>query len=336
MLLGSVAGVVAASAVQAADAVVAAEPEPVEYVRVCDAFGAGYFYIPGTETCLNISGYVRFQTSFGRDEVNGRQGWGTQGTSDWDAFSRGFIVLTSKSDTELGTLTGLFAGEFNADNDSDAGDSLINVDEVYLQIGGLKAGFFYGFWDKNLNGETDALGNATEFNSISYLYEGETFQVGVAVDELEGLSTKANGIGVEGVGSVTVGGVSIDLLGGYDTEIEEGAIRALVSAEVGPGVFQAAAIWASDPNAYWNASEWTAAASYRYNATEKLAITPGVQYWGDYGLNSDADQWRGGVTVDYKLTEGLASRVSVQYTSRDLGQGSEDFVNGFVRLQRNF
>lgn len=28
--------------------------QPVEYVRVCDAFGSGYFYIPGTETCLNI------------------------------------------------------------------------------------------------------------------------------------------------------------------------------------------------------------------------------------------------------------------------------------------
>ncbi len=26
---------------------------PMEYVRVCDAFGAGFLYIPGTETCLN-------------------------------------------------------------------------------------------------------------------------------------------------------------------------------------------------------------------------------------------------------------------------------------------
>ena len=33
----------------------------MEYVRVCDAFGTGYFYIPGTETCLKIGGYVRTQ-----------------------------------------------------------------------------------------------------------------------------------------------------------------------------------------------------------------------------------------------------------------------------------
>ena len=32
-----------------------AQAEPVDYVRVCDAFGADYYYIPGTETCVNSS-----------------------------------------------------------------------------------------------------------------------------------------------------------------------------------------------------------------------------------------------------------------------------------------
>ena len=49
---------VAVSGAQAADAVVV-EAEPVEYVRICDAYGTGFFYIPGTETCLKLSGYVR-------------------------------------------------------------------------------------------------------------------------------------------------------------------------------------------------------------------------------------------------------------------------------------
>ncbi|WP_244505397.1 porin, partial [Rhizobium sp. LCM 4573] len=44
LLLGSAAALAAVSGAQAADAIVAAEPEPMEYVRVCDAFGAGYFY----------------------------------------------------------------------------------------------------------------------------------------------------------------------------------------------------------------------------------------------------------------------------------------------------
>ncbi|WVT74277.1 porin [Sinorhizobium chiapasense] len=338
LLLGSAAALAAVSGAQAADAIVAAEPEPMEYVRVCDAFGTGYFYIPGTETCLKIGGFIRFQTSFGRDEVNGRQGWGDAGTSDWDAFSRAYISFDAKSDTEYGTLTGFFAAEFNADNDTDAGDSRIDVDEAYIQLGGLKAGFFYNWWDKGLNGETDSLGNFTEFNSIAYLYDGGSFQAGLSIDELEGTSTKPNGIGVSGIVSASVGGVSFDLLGGYDSELEEGAIRGLLSADLGPGVFQLAGIWASDPNAYWEKSEWTVAASYRFNATDKLAITPGVQYFdglshGSLTDFSNDDAWRAGVTLDYKITEGLATRVSVQYEDAD---GEEDQVFGFVRLQRDF
>ncbi len=65
LLLGSAAALAVVSGAQAADAIVAAEPEPVEYVRVCDAYGTGYFYIPGTETCLKINGYIRFQVNVG-------------------------------------------------------------------------------------------------------------------------------------------------------------------------------------------------------------------------------------------------------------------------------
>ena len=59
LLLGSAAALAVTSGAQAADAIMAAQPEPVDYVKVCDAFGTGYFYIPGTETCLRIHGYVR-------------------------------------------------------------------------------------------------------------------------------------------------------------------------------------------------------------------------------------------------------------------------------------
>ena len=32
---------------------------PVEFVRVCNAYGAGFFYIPGTDTCIRLSGRAR-------------------------------------------------------------------------------------------------------------------------------------------------------------------------------------------------------------------------------------------------------------------------------------
>jgi len=64
LLIGSAAALAVVSGAQAADAVVAAEPEPMEYVRVCDAYGTGYFYIPGTETCLKVGGILRFEKYF--------------------------------------------------------------------------------------------------------------------------------------------------------------------------------------------------------------------------------------------------------------------------------
>ncbi len=58
LLLGTAAGFVAFTGAQAADLPMA---EPVEYVKICDTYGKGYFYIPGTDTCLKLSGYVRFR-----------------------------------------------------------------------------------------------------------------------------------------------------------------------------------------------------------------------------------------------------------------------------------
>jgi hypothetical protein len=54
LLLGSVAGIAAVAGAQAAD-LPSKKAAPVEYVRVCSAYGAGFFFIPGTETCLRIS-----------------------------------------------------------------------------------------------------------------------------------------------------------------------------------------------------------------------------------------------------------------------------------------
>lgn len=40
--------------------------QPIEYVRVCDIYGVGYFYIPGTETCVNVAtGETRKESNSG-------------------------------------------------------------------------------------------------------------------------------------------------------------------------------------------------------------------------------------------------------------------------------
>ena len=56
-LLGSAASIAAFAGAQAADLPVKAKP--VEYVKVCSLYGAGYYYIPGTQTCIRIGGFLR-------------------------------------------------------------------------------------------------------------------------------------------------------------------------------------------------------------------------------------------------------------------------------------
>ena len=61
LLLVSAAGLVAVSGAQAADLPVKAKP--VEYVKVCSLYGAGFYYIPGTDICMKVGGYIRYQVT---------------------------------------------------------------------------------------------------------------------------------------------------------------------------------------------------------------------------------------------------------------------------------
>ena len=61
LILGSAAGLVAMSGAQAADLPVKAKA--VEYVRICSLYGAGFYYIPGTDTCIKFGGYLRADTA---------------------------------------------------------------------------------------------------------------------------------------------------------------------------------------------------------------------------------------------------------------------------------
>ena len=62
LILGSAAGLLAIGGAQAADLPVKAKA--VEYVKICSLYGAGFFYIPGTDTCIKLGGYLRADVTF--------------------------------------------------------------------------------------------------------------------------------------------------------------------------------------------------------------------------------------------------------------------------------
>ena len=129
LLLGSAAAFVAVSGARAADAVVIAEPEPMEYVRICDTYGVGFYYIPGTETCLKVSGYIRYDIgmgNFGLTDVIDKQDFANAFDDDdfsdvdtndtYDKRARFQLRVDSRTETELGTLRTYAAVNFQWDS----------------------------------------------------------------------------------------------------------------------------------------------------------------------------------------------------------------------------
>ncbi len=253
LLLGSAAAMaVATTGASAADAIIAAEPEPVEYVRVCDAFGSGYFFIPGTETCLRFSGYVRFRV-FAPSEsstlsftpavpavdvigpgggvigtIPGTPASRTITTSGGDSYFtrvRGRLTLDAKSDTELGELHGRL--RLQAENRSPTGsaDATFGMDQGYLQLGGLLAGYTESAWVYSTNGGLTGFGGKgiydgaygyQQLNMLQYQFNGANFFAAISLeDDGDGSSWTPNVVGR--LGGV-FGGVTIFGVAAYDQE----------------------------------------------------------------------------------------------------------------------
>ena len=115
LVFGSAAGLIALSGSHAADLPVKAKT--VEYVRVCSLYGAGFFYIPGTDTCIKFGGYLRVDTTF-NGEVHGQPAWnGDLGQHNRyaDYFvsrSRMALTIDTRTATEYGVVRTFGQGNF--------------------------------------------------------------------------------------------------------------------------------------------------------------------------------------------------------------------------------
>src|SRR5436309_11549705 len=107
LLLGSAAGLVVVSGAQAADLPVKAKP--VQYVRICDLYGAGFYYIPGSEICLKIGGYVQADYGWnragsGQPHYTGGNGAQDRTVNPYSSRHRAHFNFDSRTQTSYGTL----------------------------------------------------------------------------------------------------------------------------------------------------------------------------------------------------------------------------------------
>ena len=106
-LLASVAGLAASAGVEAADLPVKAKA--AEYVKICSLYGVGFYYIPGTDTCIRIGGQLRAEYSFFAGGSH-TQNWGSnQAFQDraedyWYNRGRVYLNMDVRQQTEYGQL----------------------------------------------------------------------------------------------------------------------------------------------------------------------------------------------------------------------------------------
>ena len=107
LLLGTAAGLVAVAGAQAADLPVKAKP--VQYVKICSLYGAGFYYIPGTDTCIKIGGFVRAESElqcrrFVQPLSAGINALDDRGLNFANTRARGVATFDARTQTEYGTL----------------------------------------------------------------------------------------------------------------------------------------------------------------------------------------------------------------------------------------
>ncbi|RFC69150.1 MULTISPECIES: porin [Mesorhizobium] len=351
LLLGSAAALVAVSGARAADAVnVAAEPEPAEYVRVCDTYGTGYFYIPGTETCLRIGGYVRVDFGMGDGPYGGHE---VNGDDTYHNRARLSLRTWTGSETELGTLSTFTETRFNyQDENHGAGIDPITLNFAWVQLGGFRVGkdesafttfagyaggviaddmIAYGNFDTNLISYTLDAGNG--FSGIIALEMGEAGSAYEIDSYMPHVVAGAKYAG--GWGAAT--GVF-----GYDSVNEEwaGKVRVDVNVNEQISLFVMGGYGTEDNGSSNNYKPWKGnwavwgGGSFKVN--DKATVNAQVSY--DEGNGDDGDL-AVAANVDYELVKGLHVIPEVTYSDyagvNKSAPDSEGF-GGYLRFQRNF
>jgi hypothetical protein len=119
LVLGSAAALVAMGGAQAADLPVKAKA--VEYVRICSLYGAGFWYIPGTDTCIKIGGYLRVDTTFNggiydQPAWSGDLGQRNRYFDYFNARSRLALTVDTRTATEYGVVRTFGQSDWNFNN----------------------------------------------------------------------------------------------------------------------------------------------------------------------------------------------------------------------------
>ena len=146
--------------VEAGAADLPVKAKPIEYVKICSVYGDGFYYVPGTNTCLKLGGYLRaevdvnaagtFTPAVGPGSTNNRDNVNNRESQTMVQRTRILWTLDTRTQTEYGTLrsysrTGI---QWTSGDSVNAGSNAVAyIDRAFLQFAGLTAGRAVSFFD---------------------------------------------------------------------------------------------------------------------------------------------------------------------------------------------
>jgi hypothetical protein len=158
LLLGGAAALATAASAQAADLPVKAAP--VNYVRICDLYGAGFFYIPGTDTCLKIGGYLRSDHVYGDANPGGyylsspSAQFTRTGTDLYSFRARMNLTVDFRTQSDYGTIRAYAAmilqqtqGDFAVSSFTAQTNGSAGILRAFIQFAGFTVGHAVSYYD---------------------------------------------------------------------------------------------------------------------------------------------------------------------------------------------
>jgi hypothetical protein len=223
VLLGSAAGIFTVAGAQAAD--LPTKTQPVEYVRACNIYGAGFWYVPGTDTCIKIGGFVKLQTEFNMSANGPFMLGGAPAAIASETSNNDLSGLNNRTDTSPFTISGRFMGvsfdlrtqteygtlrsyadaivsgggsnsNWMSGTNQQAGTSITNT-RSFIQFAGFTAGRMRSFFDLYFQGvytySGQRFGNDTSpngINGIAYTWQfGGGLSTSVSLEDNSGTSS---------------------------------------------------------------------------------------------------------------------------------------------------
>ncbi|MGE3868734.1 MAG: porin, partial [Pseudorhodoplanes sp.] len=124
-------------------------------MKVCSLYGAGFYYIPGTDTCIKIGGFVRTEWNHNANGsfspyVSGAEALFTRNTNTLRNRTRIVTSFDVRSQTEYGTLRAYArAGwQWTSQDPTFGGSSgTVYLDRAFIQFAGFTFGKTQSFFD---------------------------------------------------------------------------------------------------------------------------------------------------------------------------------------------